>query len=268
MRRRNGITLAVLIAIAIAVAVGHADAAEMRLTTENRTALAITVYGNGVALVSDERTAKVVAGLNRLAFEGVSREMIPSSAMLRTDASLRVLEMDYDFDLLTPQSLLQHAVGQTVEVVRTHPTSGQDSVEKAEVLSAENGIVLRYRDRIETGVPGRIVFEQLSNGLRALPTLVASVESIIAAERKLELSYLTGGLSWQADYTLTLNGDTANLDLTGRATLTNVSGINFPDAELGLIAGQVRRVTTDGPRPQPVAMRKAMAMAVVNPPPG
>ncbi len=245
-----------------------ANGAETRLTPENRTALAVTVYGGGLALVSDERVAKLQNGVNRLAFEGVSHQMIPSSAWLVGNESGQVQEIDYDFDLLTPATLLRRSVGQTVQVVRTHPTTGEDTVEDAVVLSTQDGVVLKYRDRIETGIPGRLVFDQVPGDLRPLPALVASVDSTNDGERTLALSYLTGGLSWEADYAVEVDLAKGVLDLDGRVTLTNRSGTDFANASLGLVAGQVNRVSPGGRPERPeYAMRMSAPMAADAAPP-
>ena len=64
-----------------------------------------------------------------------------------------MIEQNFDFDLLTPQKLLEKYVGKNVRVVRTHPTTGEETTETALVLAANQGLVLRMGDRIETGVP-------------------------------------------------------------------------------------------------------------------
>jgi hypothetical protein len=256
---RIGLTVLLFGALSAAAVVGQARAQESRLGAEERTALTVTVYGGGLALVRDLRAAVLKQGGNRLAFEDVSRQMIPSSAVLRSGAGVRVAAIDYDFDLLTPEALLRRSVGREVEVVRTHPTTGEDTVENATLLGAEGGVVLRYRDRVEIGMPGRLVFRHLPEDLHPLPSLVASVNSDAAARRELELSYLTTGLSWQADYAVELDEAAGRLDIAGRATLTNVSGTDYREASLGLIAGQVNRVSQPGPRREQLTMRAADA---------
>jgi len=257
---RVGLSALLFGVLSAAALVGQAGAQESRLGVEERTALAVTVYGGGLALVRDQRAAVLNQDGNRLAFEGVSRQMIPSSAVLLSGAGVRVAEIDYDFDLLTPEALLRRSVGRELEVVRTHPTTGEDTVETATLLGAEGGVVLRYRDRVEIGTPGRLVFNHLPEDLHPLPSLVATVISDAAGRRKLELSYLTTGLSWQADYAITLDEIAGRLDVAGRAMLSNASGTDYREASLGLIAGQVNRVSQPAPRPQYRAMEMAAAM--------
>ncbi len=257
-----------ILASAATMMVNAASGAETRLTPDNRTSLAVTVYGGGLALISDERVATLQKGSNSLAFEGVSIQMIPSSAWLVGNESGTIREIDYDFDLLTPATLLRRSVGESVKVVRTHPTTGEDTVEDAVVLSTQGGVVLKYRDRIETGVPGRLVFDTVPGDLRPLPALVANVDSTVEGERTLALNYLTGGLSWEADYAVEVNLTKGTMDLDGRVTLTNRSRTDFQNASLGLVAGQVNRVSAGGRPERPeYAMRASAPMADAAAPP-
>ena len=254
--------------LAVCVLMGPpAGLAETRLSPENRSGLDITLYGNGLALITDQRPVSVAAGVNHFVFDGVTRRMVPSSALISTNLDIQVLAMTYDTDLLTRQALLTRAVGTEVGVVRTHPETGEETLEGAELLSVEGGdVILRYRDRIETEVPGRLVFPDVPADLRAEPALSATVRAPAAADGHLTLSYLSEGMSWQADYAIVLDDDASTLDLAGRATLANATGLDFESARVGLIAGEVQRLSPGGGQPLPGAMaadagRVAMAPA-------
>jgi hypothetical protein len=100
---------------------------------------------------------------------------------------------------------------------------------------------LRFADRIETGVPGRLAFDSVPANLRDRPTLSVLLEAA-GGKQSVELSYLTGGLAWKADYVANLSADGRSLDLNGWVTLTNRSGAGFDNATLQLVAGTVNRV--------------------------
>ncbi|MDP1634734.1 MAG: DUF4139 domain-containing protein, partial [Gallionellaceae bacterium] len=155
------------------------------------------------------------------------------------------------------QKLLEKYVGRSVTVIRTNPATGVETRESAEVLATNGGVVLKYADRIETGVPGRIAYGAIPANLRDRPTLVVQLESAAAGRQAAELSYLTGGLSWRADYVAELSGDESKLDLAGWVTLTNQSGSSYENARLQLVAGDVNRVR-DEIRQQVFATAKAM----------
>jgi len=132
-------------------------------------------------------------------------------------------------------------VGREVTVIRTNPASGTETREKATVLSAGQGTVLRFADRIETGAPGRLAFDNVPANLRDRPTLSVLLDAA-GGKQNVELSYLTSGLSWNADYVANLSSDGTKLDLSGWVTLTNKSGTAFDNATLQLVAGNINRV--------------------------
>jgi hypothetical protein len=207
--------------------------------------VAVTIYNDDLALVKDLRQVKLEAGEGRLAWRDVSAKIRPETALLRDlthPKGFHLLEQNFDFDLLTPQKLLEKYVGQTVTVIHTNIATGAETREDATVLATNNGVVLKFPDRIETGVSGRLAFKSVPENLRDRPTLVIVLDAPGTSEDKLELSYLTGGLSWRADYVAELSPKDDHLDLNGWVTLTNQSGASYNHAKLQLVAGDVNRV--------------------------
>ncbi|PKO84879.1 MAG: DUF4139 domain-containing protein [Betaproteobacteria bacterium HGW-Betaproteobacteria-11] len=250
-------------ALAAAVAIPAAvAAAEVQSTAAERESLALTVYNHDLALVKETRRAGLPGGEVRLAWREVAALLRPETALLRASdaAKLTLIEQSFDFDLLTPAKLLEKYVGREVGVVRTNPATGEEKRERALLLSATAGPVLRFADRIETGVPGRLVFTDLPADLRERPTLSMLLEAP-RGNSLLELSYLTGGLSWQADYVANLAPDGKTLDLDAWVTLSNKSGADFRQATLQLVAGSVNRAAR--PAPEMMADMALMARAKV-----
>lgn len=260
--------IALLIAAANVPAQPNAPAAaaasrpERRSTLDDQQSVAITIYNEDLALVKDARKVTLDSGANQLALRDVSARMRPETAQLRSlsnPGTFDLLEQNFDFDLLTPEKLLEKYVGRHVRVVKTHPTTGVETSETAKVLSANNGVVLQMGDRVETGVPGRIVFDGVPSNLRDRPTLVTQLQSRRAGAQDMELSYLTGGLSWKADYVAELNADDSTLDLNGWVTLNNLSGTAYTQAKLQLVAGDVNRVREEMVRAKVARMDMALA---------
>jgi hypothetical protein len=218
-------------------------------TAADREAVAVTVYNDDLALVKERRRVDLPGGLTRLSLRDVAAQMRPETALLRAASgpALTLVEQNFDFDLLTPQKLLEKYVGRQVTVIRPHPTSDAERRETATVLAAGEGTVLRFADRIETGVPGRLAFDSVPENLRDRPTLSVLLEAA-GGKQAVELSYLTGGLAWKADYVANLSVDGKSLDLNGWVTLTNRSGAGFDDATLQLVAGTVNRVRVQDSR--------------------
>ena len=236
------------VAVSVAIAFGssaQASVSEKPSTLADQQSVAVTIYNENLALVKDQRRVGFEAGRNRLALREVSARMRPETALLRSlshPGSLTLLEQNFDFDLLTPAKLLEKYVGREVRIVRTHPQTGVESIETAFVLAANNGVVMRIGDRIETGLPGRIVYDGVPASLRDRPTLISELDAARSGAQAIELSYLTGGLAWKADYVAELNAADSALDLNGWVTLTNTSGTAYPNARLQLVAGDVNRV--------------------------
>ena len=213
----------------------------------DREAVAVTVYNDDLALVKERRRVELPTGLTRLSLRDVAAQMRPETALLRAVSGqpLSLIEQNFDFDLLTPQKLLEKYVGREVTVIRSHPTNDSEKRERATVLAAGQAglpnVVLRFADRIETGVPGRLAFDSVPSNLRDRPTLSVLLDAA-GGKQAVELSYLTGGLSWKADYVANLSTDGKSLDLNGWVTLTNRSGAAFDNSTLQLVAGTVNRV--------------------------
>ncbi len=218
-------------------------AKDIASSAADREAVAVTVYNDDLALVKERRKLDLPAGLARLSLREVAAQMRPETALLRAVSGqpVHLVEQNFDFDLLTPQKLLEKYVGRQVTVIRSHPTTDAERRETATVLAAGQGTVLRFADRIETGVPGRLAFDSVPANLRDRPTLSVLLEAA-GGRQSLELSYLTSGLTWKADYVANLSADGRSLDLNGWVTLTNRSGAGFDDATLQLVAGTVNRV--------------------------
>ena len=244
MRRLLAIVLTVLGTLGAAAA----DQDEHVSTLGDQRAVGITIYNSDLALVRDRRQISLPKGESHLALRDVSARMQPETALLTSvssPGSIAVLEQNFNYDLLSPQKLLEKYVGRQVDVIRYDPRTGERHAERATVLATNDGVVLRYADRIETSVNGTLSFPSLPPDLRDRPTLVTDVDDSADGSQQVELTYLTGGLSWKADYTALLAPNDDRLDLHGLITLQNASGTSYRDAAVQLVAGNVNVVTHD-----------------------
>lgn len=227
-------------------AAASAAAPERTSNVRDRRLVNVTVYNGGMALVHDRRRVLLGEGLNRIAWRDVSAQMDESSVLLQALGSnnpITVLEQNFDFDLLDPSALLNRYVGRMVTVVHPPEFAGQrETRERARLLSTNGGIVLQYANRIETQLRGYIVYPSAPANFRDHPTLVLDMESAQAGPQTLDLSYLTSGLTWRADYVGALSADETKLSLRGLVTLSNTSGESYENARLQLVAGNVNVV--------------------------
>lgn len=260
--RKKSVCTALLIFTLMNIVPSNVTASDEESTTttpQDQKNVIITIYNADLALIKDTRSVALNATFNKLAWREVSAQIRPETALLRNityPVGFSLLEQNFDFDSLTPRKLLKKYLGKEVIVVKTHPTTGAETHETATVLSVKEGTILKFNDRIESNAPGRIVFPSVPENLHDRPTLLISLISPSQGKHDLELSYLTSGLSWHADYVAALNEDNSRLDLNGLVTLTNQSGVTYQQAGLQLVAGDLHRI-----HPEQRLSRKMMAMA-------
>ena len=212
--------------------------------------LSLTVYNVGRALVRDTRPIALPVGTISLEFRDIAEHVMPETVAISGDG-IRVLEQNYEYDLLSPQTLLAKYLGRDVTLVTEEPGSTPGAAVRKELvgrlLSIENGTVWRIGDKIVSNPPYRqLVFGELPENLRERPTLVWLLASERSDERRLEATYLTAGVTWKADYVLTLGSSGDVGSLLGWVTLDNASGTSYPDASLQLVAGDVHLAPAPG----------------------
>jgi hypothetical protein len=247
--------------IASLLMAGDVMAADVNVPAANGGA-DVTVYNGDLAFVRERRNFHLPTASSRLALAGVSSQMQPETAFLEVVKGdpVKVIEQSFSYDIISPASILAQSVGREVSILSTNPATGKDTSVRAKVLSATDGVVLDIGGKIHTTVPGRIVFDGLPQRLRPTPTLLLNVTGGAGKEAEAEFSYLTTGLSWRADYVLQYDSDAARMDLTAWATISNNTGVDFKEAKVKLVAGDINRVAPPIP-PRPMRMMEAKAMA-------
>ncbi|GFE60236.1 DUF4139 domain-containing protein [Geobacter sp. AOG2] len=236
-------------------------------TVAEQTGVAVTIYNSNLGLVKDLRTLHLPRGRSQLRFMDVATAIIPASVSIRSlsdAAGLNVLEQNYEYDLLSPQKLMDKYVGKEVKLYQKNPYSEREEVTTATLLSNNNGPVFRIGNEITFGHPGRVIFPELPGSLIASPTLVWLLENGREKPHAVEAAYLTGGIGWHADYVLTLNERDDAADLGGWVTITNNSGATYRDAAVKLVAGDVNRVRDEA---QPRLRGKVMLAEAAAPAP-
>jgi hypothetical protein len=202
--------------------------------------VSVTIYNDGQALVQDVRQLPIASGRSKIAFPDVSAMIRPETLSFAADDT-GIVEQNFDFDLLTPQKLMEKAIGQQVTLVRTNPATGSETRERATVLSTAGGVVVQIGDRIEVlrddGLPVRTIFDRVPPNLRARPTLSVTLESGRGGTRPASIRYLTPGLGWGADYVALYDEAKGTIDMQGWVTLTNSTGTTYHAAKTLLVAG-------------------------------
>ena len=240
-------------------------------TDKDQTEIAVTVYNSNIALVRDVRQIRLSQGIFPLRFEDVAASINPATVHFRSltdDTKLSVVEQNYEYDLLDPQKLLQKYVGKEVNLVRAEKDAGSTKwVEtKATLLANNNGPVWKIGNEIVTGMNSDSYrFPELPGNFYSRPTLIWTLDNRGAPAQKVEASYLTGNMSWSADYVLTVGRDEKSADLDGWVTLNNNSGAAYQNAKLQLVAGEIHQVTPSSARMEQFARASEPSVAKAAP---
>lgn len=255
-------TLKAVIGLGVAASVMSvsAIAKEIDAPVKDRTDLAVAIYNADLALIKDTRKINLNTGVSDINFKEVSTLIQPETALIQ-GSGLAVLEQNYNYDLLSPSTLLNKYVGKEIKVISMNPATGVETTENAILLANNNGPVFKIGDRIETNFKGRYIFPTIPSNLRDVPTLTLKMSSSFSGSRDISLSYLTGGLSWKADYVAELNSKEYSFALSALVTLSNHSGVSYENANLQLIAGEVNRVAKPRAMGRTI-MKNAMVDAV------
>jgi hypothetical protein len=260
-----GVVVATASRDVVGVPVEAAPAQAPTSSLDDQVELAVTVYNSNIALVRDVRQLDLPRGEFNLEFQDIAATVNPATVHFRSlsePGTVRVLEQNYEYDLLEPDKLLRKYVGRDVTLVRSRQQDGRTVEEAvtARLLSYNNAPVWEIGGEIVTGIGAdHIRFPELPDNLHVRPTLIWSLGNDGAARHRIEASYLAGQLSWNADYVLTVTRDDRSADLDGWVTLTNGSGTTFRNAALQLVAGDLNRVQQG--RGQNNVMMDALAVA-------
>ena len=221
-------------------------AGQVTSTGDSRVSVAVTVYNDGRGLVREERNIDLATGVSEVRFMDVAEQIQAATVRVAPieGAPFNVLEQNYEYDLLSPAKLLDKYVGQTIILVQQkmmNNSTVEESVE-GKLLSNNNGTVWEIGGKIVVNPAySRMIFPSIPEGLIARPTLVWQIGAPTPGKRKIEASYITGGMQWSADYVLSLDASEEKAGLQGWVTINNHSGASYPDAKLKLVAGDVHK---------------------------
>jgi len=259
MRKRRVITSGVLLALFLIG--GSASGGGALLATQaTGPGVELTVYNQNLALVKEHRTLELDEGLNEVQFSDVAARIDPTSVHFEsvTDPhGTSVWEQNFEYDVVGSARLLEKYVDQDIRLLTEDGTLYEGTLLSGAgdiiLQRQDGGVTVIQRDRVQ-----EFSFPELPEGLITKPTLVWLLEAQTAGEHQTEVTYMTSGISWSANYVVLLGPNDDNLDLDGWVTLNNQSGAAYRDAKLKLIAGDIHRAPVSDVAMEPM-MFKAMA---------
>ncbi|HSW46385.1 MAG TPA: DUF4139 domain-containing protein [Phycisphaerae bacterium] len=221
----------------------------------------------GYAVVKQERPIELTQGRSTVRFTDVAAQIDPTTVSFQslTDPGTRVLEQNYQFDLVSADKIMERYLDQIITVEQA--TGEQIQTFTGKLLSTSGGVILQKAGQ-DKGVEivrsyTNAKFPELPGGLITKPTLVWDVATDKGGPHRVRVTYQTSAMTWWTDYNITFaEGADANsglLDLGAWVSIINRSGATYNDARLKLIAGEVHRA----PRPERRAgvMKMAREMA-------
>lgn len=222
-------------------------------TAKDSKGFSLTIYNQDFAVVREQRQLTLDQGTNFVRYEDVSAQIDPTSMTLKSltaPDTLAVREQNYQYDLLNASSILNKSVGKTIRLRRVNP-DGQVEILEGTLLNPPShntynqvyGTIIRLEDgRIVLNPSGEVEVLEMPEGLVSRPSLLWKLDVAEAGTHTTEVSYMANRITWKADYVAVVNKDETKVDIRGWVTLDNRSGATYEDAELQLIAGDVRRV--------------------------
>ncbi|MCW1923301.1 DUF4139 domain-containing protein [Luteolibacter arcticus] len=217
---------------------------------------ALTIYNQNLAVVRESVPLELKAGENPLTFDRATAQVLPDSVVLRDPtgkAAFSILEQSYRNDPVSKWLLLQHFEGQVIDFRTTYP-DGKVEVKPGKIVRSgyvpggqPQEPIIEVEGKLRFQLPGEPLFPALGDGSILRPTLGWQIQSAADAKFDAQLSYLSNGFSWEADYNLVAPEKSDTVTLTGWVTVNNQSGTGFNQARIKLVAGEVNIVQPNVP---------------------
>ena len=234
---------------------------------------ALTIYNQNFAVVRDVVPLELKAGVNDVSFTNTTAHLEPDSVILRDPSGglrLQILEQNYRNDPISQELLLSLIEGKTIDFLvreadkpdRTVPGKivrsgyamhsqmamqryGQNYAMSQRAMGSNGGTeqpIIEVDGKLRFSLPGQPLFPPLSGDTILKPTINWQINSDKAGKLDAELAYITGGMSWEADYNVVAPENSDQLDFIGWVTMDNQSGKTFENAKIKLMAGDVSKI--------------------------
>jgi hypothetical protein len=238
------------------------DQSQAEQTTDDGAA-ALTIYNQNFFVAREYVPLDLKAGVNEAHYTGVAAHLEPDSVILRDPhgRALQILEQNYRNDPISQELLLSFYEGKTIDFSVGRNPDGSDIKLRGKVIrrgyvptNSINGYpqqastqpIIEVDGILRFGLPGEPRFPALSADSILKPTLSWLIETNQPGKFDAEISYVSGGMTWQSDYNVVVQDDpgkkTDLLDMIGWITMHNQSGKTFENARIKLLAGDVNKV--------------------------
>ncbi|HEX3821417.1 MAG TPA: hypothetical protein VHW45_13870 [Candidatus Sulfotelmatobacter sp.] len=235
----------------------------------------LTIYNQNFAVVRQEIALDLKSGANQINVNDITMHLEPDSVILRDPSgkhAVNVLEQNYRADPVSQMSLLSLYEGRTIDFEQPDKTTIKGKVVRSGYVHPDyfnvNGYnqnypgqedpIIEVEGQLRFGLPGTPIFPDLTAETILKPRLEWLVATDKAGKFPAEFSYVTGGMTWQADYNIVAPEKGGLVDIIGWVTMDNRTGMTFENARIKLMAGDVNKI-------QPgISGRQASEMVAVN----
>ena len=259
-------TMTRLATVAVLLTAGFAAA-----QTDSKDQPALTIYNQQFAVVRHVLPLDLKNGINHVEVTDITTHLEPDSVILRPldeKQKLQILEQNYRNDPISQELLLSLYEGKTIgfeqtmtdgskrvvqgKIVRSgyvphynaYQMYGQQYAyqQQAYVQAGSGQPVIEVDGKLQFSLPGLPLFPALADDTVLKPTLSWELATDKPGPARAEFSYVTGGMTWQADYNVVAPPKGGGLEMVGWVTLDNQSGKTFPNARVKLMAGDVNKI--------------------------
>jgi hypothetical protein len=247
----------------------------------------LTIYNQNFAVVRQPLALDLKQGVSRVSVTDITMHVEPDSVILRDPTgklALQILEQNYRADPISQGLLLSLYEGKEIEFIVPGP-DGQTKTVRGKIIRSgyvphQSGMqqygsqyaqsqmryaqgasgepIIEVEGKLRFSLPGQPLFPALTDDTILKPTLSWVLQSDRAGKLNAELSYVTGGMSWEADYSMMSPTDGDTVDVIGWVTMDNQTGETFENAHIKLMAGDVSKIQQNGNDGYPSTWRESL----------
>jgi len=252
----------------------------------------LTIYNQNFAVVRQDLPLTLNAGVNSVKVTEITMHLEPDSVILRDPSGkpIQVLEQNYRADPISEPLLLSLFEGKTIDFLLMHDNKpeivqgkiirsgyvphnpmamnqyGPQYYQAQMATVASEQPIIEIDGKVRFGLPGTPLFPALGDETELKPTLQWLLSSDKAGPLRAEFSYVTGGLTWQADYNIVAPEKGNAVEIVGWVTMDNQSGKDFQNARIKLMAGDVNKIQPGGGVDNGIYVFRAQAGSAASPP--
>ncbi|MFC2048768.1 DUF4139 domain-containing protein [Elusimicrobiota bacterium] len=215
--------------------------AETSSSSRDRTSLSMVIYNSNTALIKDVRKFELDKGASFIRFMDIPDSITRDSLFLQTDKSISVISQSYKASTVNKQNLLNSYIGKKIKLQPYDKDNNAGKPLEAILISNSKGPIYEINGEIHSGYPGYQIFPKLPDELAAVPYYELKFKSDNIIKTELAAYYLTGGITWTADYHLVLN-DSGLAFLRSIITVLNNTNKAYRKAKISCLAGSLNRI--------------------------